>query len=32
MGNVGYDLYVRWSFAPYLWRWIEDAALEFSEH
>jgi len=24
-----YDLYVRRSFAPYLWQWLEDAALEF---
>jgi len=25
----GYDLYVARSFADYVWRWLEDAALEF---
>src|SRR3546814_681853 len=29
-GADRYDLYVRRSFAEYLWRWLEDAALEFS--
>lgn len=24
-----YDIYVEWSFAAYLWRWLEDAAGEY---
>lgn len=25
-----FDISVRWSFAEYLWEWLEDASLEFS--
>ena len=28
-GAEAYDVYVRRSFADYLWRWLEDAGLEF---
>ena len=26
-----FDIQVRWSFAEYLWNWLESAALEFEE-
>ncbi len=29
IGPQAYDLYVRRSFADYLWRWLEDAGLEY---
>ncbi len=29
IGPRAYDLYVRRSFAEYLWRWLEDAGLEY---
>ena len=25
-----FDISVRWSFAEYLWEWLEDASLEFT--
>lgn len=28
-GSCAYDVHVRWSFADYLFRWLEDAGLEY---